>query len=129
MELVKYAPVDYRILLDKHGEGLVIELTREMKIKPERFYVLKKGSIEDYYPINLIADAVNKLFDLDITEKDIDPREPRGQQIKMILERNQKIRKYWKVDIARYVAERMSSDEIPEEIRKLMEYLKTQSQT
>lgn len=129
LELVKYAPVDYSILLDKDGEGLVIELVREMKIEPERFYVLEKGSIEDYYPINFIVEAVNKLFDLDITEKDISPQEPRGQQIKMILEKNQKIRRNWKVDIGRYVTERMSSDEIPEKIKELMEHLKTRSQT
>lgn len=127
LELAKYAPVDYHILLDEDGEKLVVELIQEMDIEPQRFHVLEKGSIEDYYPVAIVLEAINKLFDLEITEKDIVPKKPLAKGIRNVLEKNRKLRRNWKIDIGRYVAEKMSIDQIPREVKELIDYLKVQS--
>ncbi len=129
LEIVKYAPVDYLVILDKHGEELAFKLIKEMGVKKEKFVILEKRCIEDYYPIDILVNAINELFGLEITEKDIDERKQRDKEIERILRKNNKIRRGWKIQIGEYVAEKMSTEKIPADIKKAIEKAKALTQT
>jgi len=124
MELINYAPIEYLILLDKHSERLVPDLIRKMNIDINKFLILKNGSIEDYYPTPLVVDALRELFDVEISEEDIDVSRPRDKEMKRILQKHNKLRKRWKIDIGQYIAVRMPEDQIPEEIKIAFEKIK-----
>jgi len=117
MELLNIFPVEYIVLLDKHSERLISNLIRESEIDVKKFFILGKGSIEDYYPVELVVKAIRDLFDIEVKNEDIDPQKPRDKEIERILEKNNKIRSRWKIDIGEYIASRLSEDQIPNEIK------------
>ena len=125
LEIMEYAPADYLVILDKHSGELASRLAREMNIESTRFHVWEKGSIEDYYPLDIAIEALKQLFGVEVTPKDIDKKEPLDKQLKRILESQGKIRKGWKVDIGIYVAERIEPNKIPREIREVITAIKS----
>jgi hypothetical protein len=127
LELLNIFPVEYLILLDKHSERLIHLLIRELKIDIERFLILEKGSIEDYYPVEMIIKALKELFGIE-TEK-INSNKPIDKEIERILEEHRKIRRGWKVDIGKYVASQLSEEQIPKEIRVAFERVKEKLST
>ncbi|MHA1263437.1 MAG: ATP-dependent nuclease [Candidatus Freyarchaeota archaeon] len=124
MELLNVTPIEYLILLDKHSESLVSSLIRDLKINVNKFLILEKGSIEDYYPLDLVHKALKELFGID--EEEINQSNPLDKEIKRILEKHGKIRRRWKVDIGEYIASQMSEEQIPEEIKNAFERVKEQ---
>jgi AAA15 family ATPase/GTPase len=116
LELLNYAPLEYLILLDKHSKGLVTDLIKEFNIHPEKFIILEKGSIEDYYPTELIVKALKELFGIDINESKISVLN-RNKEIEKILKEQNKLRRRWKIDIGEYIAIEMQENQIPEEIK------------
>jgi hypothetical protein len=127
LELLNIFPVEYLILLDKHSERLIHLLIRELKIDIERFLILEKGSIEDYYPVEMIIKALKELFGIE-TEK-INSNKPIDKEIERILEEHRKIRRGWKVDIGKYVASQLSEEQIPKEIKVAFERVKKKLST
>jgi predicted ATP-dependent endonuclease of OLD family len=126
MELLNIIPVEYIILLDKHSERLVPALIRELKIDVEKFIFLEKGSIEDYYPIELVANALRELFGVEVKNGEIDPQKPRDKEIEQILTKHNKIRSRWKIDIGEYVASQLPEEQIPNEIKSAFQRIKEQ---
>jgi len=124
LELLDVFPVGYIILLDKHSERLIPDLTRELGIDDEKFLILKKGSIEDYYPIELVVKAIRDLFDIELKPEDIDQQKPRDKEIERILNNHNKKRSRWKIDIGAYIASRLREDQIPIEIKQALESIK-----
>jgi predicted ATPase len=125
LELLNIFPVEYFILLDKHSENLINKLIRELKelkIDVERFLVLERGSIEDYYPVEIVLKALKELFGIE--GENIDPNQPRDKEIEKILKKHEKIRRGWKVDIGKYVASQISKEQIPNEIKVAFEKVK-----
>ena len=97
-----------------------------MHIPDSKFHVWKKGSIEDYYPLDLAIEALKELFGIEATKGDFDKSQPLDKELKKILESNDKIRKGWKVEIGDYVARKMELRRIPREIKDLFERIKSQ---
>jgi ABC-type multidrug transport system ATPase subunit len=124
LELLNIFPIEYIVLLDKHSERLIHELIRELKIDIDRFLILNKGSIEDYYPVEIVVKALKELFGIEVTEKDIDPSKPRDKEIERILQEQNKLRRRWKIDIGEYVASQLSEEQIPKEIEMAFEKVK-----
>ncbi len=120
LELLNYYPVEYAIILDKHSEQLVYDLIRDEKfdITMDRFYILEKGSIEDYYPVSIVESALSALFG--IADAKIHLDKPIAKQIQKILEKEKKIRNRWKVDLGEYVSEQMTEEIIPEEVKTVI---------
>jgi len=52
--------------------------------------ILEKGSIEDYYPVDLVVKALKELFGIEVKETDIDPFKPRNKEIERILTEHKK---------------------------------------
>jgi predicted ATPase len=124
IEWLNIFPVDYLVLLDKHSEHLVGELIRKLKIDAGKIFILKNGSIEDYYPIKLVIKALKELFDIDIKETDIDSSKPRDKEIERILKQYKIIEMIggkWKVIVGEYIALWMPVENIPSEIKMAFE--------
>jgi len=126
MELLNVFPVEYIILLDKHSEHLVHSLIRELGIDAKKFLILENGSIEDYYPIELVVKAIRDLFDIEVKPEDIDPQKPRDKEMERILKEHNKIRSRWKIDIGEYVTSQLSENQIPNEIKLVFKRIKEQ---
>lgn len=125
LEIMQYAPADYLIILDKHSGELATRLAREMKIGSNRFHVWQKGSIEDYYPLDIARKALKELFGVEVTEENINKKEPLDKELKRILESQERIRKGWKVEIGTYVAEKIETKNIPSEIKDVFKHIKS----
>jgi predicted ATPase len=123
-DMLDVYPIEYLIILDKHTERLIPNLIRELGIDVRKFLILKKGSIEDYYPIELVTRALKELFGIDIKKEDIDLSKPRDKEIEQILIKHKRIRNRWKIDIGEYIASELSIEQIPEEIKEAFEKLK-----
>ena len=124
VELLNIFPIEYLVILDKHSERLIPSLIRELKIDVEKFLILEKGSLEDYYPLEIVVKALKELFGIEVKEEDIDPSKPKDKEIKRILEKHNKIRSRWKMDIGEYVASQLPKEDIPKEIKVTFERAK-----
>ncbi|OGO22248.1 MAG: hypothetical protein A2Z28_04755 [Chloroflexi bacterium RBG_16_51_9] len=120
LNLLGFAPLDYLILLDGHSKELVYELARDFNIDINKFKVLSKHGIEDYYPGRLIVSALKDLFGITVTELQVNGSKEKDNFIKSVLDKEKKMRNRWKIDIGEYVAEQMSSSEIPAEIKEAL---------
>lgn len=125
LELIEYAPADYIVVLDRHSGELVSRLARELNIESTKFRIWRKGSIEDYYPLDIAVEALKELFGVEVTKKDFEKNQPVDKELKRILEDRGKIRKGWKVEIGTYVAEKMETESIPSEIKDVFKYIKS----
>lgn len=125
LEIVQYAPADYMVVLDEHSSNLALRLSREMNIETNKFHVWKKGSIEDYYPLDVAIEALKELFGVEVEAKNINKTEPLDGELKRVLESHDKIRKGWKVEIGTYVAEKIEIKNIHNEIKELFKYIKS----
>jgi predicted ATPase len=117
-QILGYVPLEYLVILDRHSKELIHDIVKELGVEAKRFIVLERESIEDYYPPELIVEALKALGIEDITEKDIDPNKPIVKQIEKILKERGKMKKNWKIWIGHYVAEKMDKEKIPLEIQE-----------
>jgi predicted ATPase len=124
LELINIVPIEYVILLDKHCEEDAISVAKELGIDINKFIILQKGSIEDYYPIELIVKALKDLFGIDIKKEDINTTKPMDKEIERVLKEHNKLKKRWKVDIGKYIASELPEQEIPGEIKETFERAK-----
>jgi predicted ATPase len=124
LELINIVPIEYVILLDKHCEEDAISVAKELGIDINKFIILQKGSIEDYYPIELIVKALKDLFGIDIKKEDINTTKPMDKEMERILKEHNKLKKRWKVDIGKYIASELPEQEIPGEIKETFERAK-----
>jgi hypothetical protein len=99
-------------------------MAKELGIDINKFIILQKGSIEDYYPIELIVKALKNLFGIDIKREDINTTKPMDKEIERILKEHSKLRKGWKIYIGKYIASELPEQEIPGEIKETFERAK-----
>jgi len=119
LRIAKHAPSDYLVLLDGHAGAIRDELEKELDIPQGKIRVLSKHCIEDYYTPRLVVEAVQKLFETEIQEKDILRNNVAGKLADLL---KGKVRRGWKVDIGRYVAARMK--QVPDEFTAIFEDIK-----
>jgi AAA15 family ATPase/GTPase len=124
--ILNILPIEYLVLLDKHSEMHVVEVIKKLNLDSSRFYIFEKGSIEDYYPVELVMKALRDLFGIEIKEDEIDLGIPMDKAIERILDKYSKKRRGWKVDIGKYVASQMTEEQIPKEIKEILERIKKQ---
>jgi len=130
LELLKIYPIEYIVILDKHSEKLIPILLKELEelnINTEKFLVLEKNSIEDYYPVELVHKAFEELFG--IKDVKIDPNKPRDKEIEQIIKKHGKERRGWKIDIGKYIAWELPNKQIPKEIEEAFKRAKAILQT
>jgi len=119
----KAANIPYFMILDKNAENDVKKFVGKNFLIPEKnLFILKRGSIEDYYPKDTLVEAFEKVCGTSLNEDEIRKISeiPRQEELERLLERNG-FRAGKKVDIGKMVAEKMRPDEIDDEIRRILE--------
>ena len=102
------------LMVDSHASNEV----KQAVDKDHR--LILEGTIEACYPIQILIYVLNENFGLKLTEADIDSERPRVEEIKKILHEKlgvPKTKTVWKRPIGKEVAERMSKDDIPTEVK------------
>jgi len=100
---------------------------KKILVENENLFILKKGSIEDYYPRDKLIEVIQSEYQMELSEKDkeVISRIPCVSNIESLFREKGKDTRGWKVRVGRKVAESMSADEIDEEIKRIMERLRT----
>jgi hypothetical protein len=129
----KAAGIPYFMIFDKEAEGdkeVKKFINEKILIPNENLFILKKGSIEDYYHEEKLIDVIKSEYEIEFTkeEKEKILQPPRAEKIKSLLKEKKKYTRDWKVRIGKKVAESMSSEEIDEEIKRIIERLRTKLQ-
>lgn len=60
-EHFKNTPVSLILVLDKHGEKTANDAVKEGHIERRNCFILDKGSLEDYYPKDILAEVLKEL--------------------------------------------------------------------
>ncbi len=111
---IKDAQTKVFLMVDNHASKDV------KQVKNVEGKLILEGTIEDCYPIPIIIQVLNENYDLELTGDDINPKQPRVEEIKRLLHEKLNIpetKTIWKRSIGREVAKRMSKDDIPQEIK------------
>jgi len=111
-DFVKDTQTTLILFIDEHGKENAEEAVSKGYLKEENKYVLD-GTIEDYYPPDILAKVLNDFFPVEVDEE---------QLVKPIVESVQGIKgipKKWKINVGRAVAAQWNED-IPEIIKDVL---------
>ncbi|TDA41835.1 MAG: hypothetical protein DSO07_02465 [Thermoproteota archaeon] len=118
----KAVNIPYFMILDKDAEKEAKEFVdKNILIPNKNLFILKKGSIEDYYPKDKLIQAIESTgIELSEEEKKNIIEIPRSKKIEDLLA-NKGFSRGKKVDIGKKVAESIYLEEIDDEIRRILE--------
>ena len=121
-EVVKNTQIPYYMILDKGAEKEAKKFS-ELLRPDDVLFLLKRGSMEDYYPVDKLVDAIKSEYNLEITDEDKKKisESPRDKNIEELLRSKNKDTAGWKVIIGRRVSNSMVEEEIDEEIKRILE--------
>jgi energy-coupling factor transporter ATP-binding protein EcfA2 len=94
----------------------------------KNLFFLKKGAIEDYYPLEAVVDVLSSVFKVG-TKDEIRPRIPaqeRVEAINTLLKEKKYDRRGWKLLLAVEVARRLEVGDIGEEVVGILERIRTE---
>jgi len=120
LDIMQRAKIPIFILLGKGARDEVATLV-DGGIIPQRNCITLPGDIEDLFPVSTVVKALSEEYGLSLSNRDIDTRKPRKNEIERVLNLKRKLQLGWRVTVALRVAEMMSKDEIPAEIKILFE--------
>ncbi|MED4971299.1 ATP-dependent nuclease [Parageobacillus toebii] len=109
--------IPYAVLLDsdeKNPEEYRQYLVNNTNLQEENCFILRKREIENYYPIEAIKNAFPEA---DLSKISFGDHEDVKEQLRAILNKTQET-------IGRKVAEAMSVEQIPSEVKSAIEYLR-----
>ena len=127
-EAAKNANIPFFMILDKDAEKEAKSLISKKLLKlNENLFILKEGSIEDYYPNEKLCIAINEIYGIQITEEEKSKilERPRSKSIEEFLHSKGKLAKGWKVELGKKVAELMTVEEIDDELKRVFERIET----
>lgn len=129
LQAVGNVKIKFFMIFDKGAEKEAKEWIRKGVLIPnQNLFVLKEGSLEDYYDSRKLVEAINAEYKLDIKEEE-EPRllrKPRSKSIEEFLKNKHIDSQGWKVRIGERVASSMTFAELPEEIKRITERIATQ---
>lgn len=123
LKIVEYSAINYLVVLDRHAEQSAVNAFRELNANVDNLRILEKQRAEDYYPIEMILDALKKVFSIDIEKKEllVKKKETGGKidkAIEKILQENDKLSRGWKILLAEHIGNKMG---IPKEYDSIVE--------
>lgn len=127
-DAAKNANIPYFMVLDKGAEMDAKDLVADGTLIPDQnLFILKRGSLEAYYPLDKFLGAFEKEYATELTEDDRKVIESRdSKKIEEIL-RNKRVNPDgWKILIGRRVSQEMNASEIDDEVKRILERLRTQ---
>jgi len=126
-DVAKNVNIPYFMILDKGAEKEAKKFVEKGILRiNDNLFILKKGSIEEYYPKDRLIEAIKSEYNVEISdeEKERIPRNP-CENVQKFLEGKNIDPTGWKVVLGRRVAEIMTVDEIEEEIKAIIERIAT----
>lgn len=124
-EATENTGIPYYFILDKDAEKEAKKLSKKLE-SGENLFLLKKGSIEEYYSIDRIIEALKQVYDVSIEEEEKNKLvTPKDKAIEQLILSKKKEVTGWKVEIGRIVAESMLIEEIDDEIKRILERIRT----
>jgi len=117
--------IPFYAILDKGAEKEAKKLLKKLEVG-ENLFLLKKGPLEEYYPINRLSEALKQEFGIDPTEEEKTQLvTPKDESIEKLIQSKKKDSAGWKTTIGRIVAESMLVGEIDDEIKGILERVRT----
>lgn len=120
-EVMERVTVSRYMLVDSHAKQEAEEAIKNGLIERSKCFVLKKHSIEDYYPVEVLLDVIHALCGRRPTEKDF--AGDRVSNINAFLRKNG-YTEDWKIIVGKKVAERIESDQLPEELEEILKKIR-----
>ncbi len=128
VEAIKNTSLPYFMILDKDAEKESKELIKKGKFdNEENLFVLGKGSIEDYYPLKLLSNSLNQLFNLKLSEAEEKElaNAPRSKKVDELMYSKLGYRRNWKILVAKYLGETAKENDIENEIKTILKSIYT----
>lgn len=129
IEAAKSANIPFFMIFDQDAEEESKKLVNEGVLKlNDNLFILKGGSLEDYYPEEMMFDGLAKILGIEFTseEKEKLKKSPRARSIEELVKEKRKEKiGYIKVELGKYVAKNLSTDEIDDEIKRIIERIRT----
>jgi len=127
-DAAKNANIPYFMVFDKGAETEAKELVADGVLIPDQnLFILKRGSLEAYYPRDKFVSAFEKEYAIELTADEQKTMESRDSKKIEELLRNKGVNSEgWKVLIGRRVSQDMNAGEIDDEIKRILERLRTQ---
>jgi len=128
VEAAKNANIPYFMILDKDAEKEAKNLVTEGILVPEKnLFILKRGSLEAYYPFDKFKMAFEKEYNIKFSEDEHKILESLDHKKIEELLRNKGVNPNgWKVLVGRRVSLDMTVEEIDDEIKRILERLRTE---
>jgi len=124
-EAAENTGIPFYAILDKGAEKEASKLLKRLETG-ENLFLLKRGALEEYYPINRLADALKQEYNIEITEEEKTQLvTPKDEAIEKLIQSKKKGATGWKTTVGRIVAESMSVQEIDDEIKGVLERIRT----
>jgi predicted ATP-dependent endonuclease of OLD family len=118
--------VPYYFILNKSAaeRGKAIKIFREKLLPKRNLFLFRKASIEEYFPDDEIMEALEKVYDVKITENERTLQSPKAKSIEKLIVMNGKNPASWNILIADMIAGSMSNDQIDDEIKNILVRIK-----
>ena len=125
-EVAKNAGIPYFMVLDKDAKQEAEELSKGILTLGKNLFLLKKGTLEEYFPKTRVQEAVKAAYGIE-TDADFDSayKSPIEVNVEKYLKEKKLDTKGWKVVVGKLVAAKMSADEIDDELKGIIERIGT----
>ena len=121
-EVTKSIPVSFYIILDNDAKSQGDKLIEEGLIESRQISILEKGTIEDYYDVDILMKIMTERYDNEFTEKDMQPTISKGL-MKFLKRKHRALENFLraKAEVAEEVANATPKDKIDDEIIRILE--------
>jgi predicted ATPase len=125
-DAAKSTQIPFFMILDKDAEKETKKLA-DILTPGDNLFLLRKGSIEEYYPDQHLLAALKETYEIEIPDDDQKKilASPRDSNIEVYLKTKKIDTKGWKVRIGQAVAQRMTPDDIDDELKRILERIRT----
>jgi len=126
LDVAKSTGIPLFMVLDKDAQKEAKKVGDALR-EGENLFLLKKGSIEEYYHERALNGAISRIYAIELDENDKKKLyvSPRDKAIQELLHTRKKDFAGWKVAVGREVAREMTVAEIDNEIKTVIERIST----
>lgn len=121
-EVTENIPVSIYMILDKDAKDEAEKLMNTELIERRQISVLSRGSIEDYYDVDVLMSVMKKKYGEEFTKDDLKPSRSEGL-MKFLRKKHRDWKPLWraKAEIAEEVATQTPKEKINDEIVRILE--------
>ena len=124
LEQSRLSSAMWHVVVDDVDASELNGLYEDLGIPDGYITVLPEHCIEDFYPTELILEALESIYKIEDTSHQKVSSKPRDRAIEKVLQEHDKLGQGWKVALGMYVASRMDAQQIPIEFRNVVEKMK-----